>query len=277
MDYVALPEQFEPYRHCFPGPHSALMYTSIIAGNTAGRLWVLPQAPGPPLLLLWDKGNNVFYLAGDAQEPTSLSRLSDVVATHLRPHALAEGKHRFKVCALSPSLERGLPAIFANLALHEYPALFYAYVGATLPLEIAPPTLPDLTIVPLTRDLLARHNLAHREDVLAEIRWMWPSEDRFFTDGFGTLAIVDAQIICWCTAEYVSPRHCGIGITTAPPYERRGVATATATSFVREALRRGLTPCWECGRANHGSARVAEKVGFVRQAEEIYWIGSFER
>lgn len=105
---------------------------------------------------------------------------------------------------------------------------------------------------------------------------MWPSEERFYEHGFGIVAVLDGEIICWCTAEYVSPTRCGIGIATSPRYERRGIATAAASHFVREARQRGVTAYWECDVTNRGSVRVAEKVGFVRESEETYWIGSFE-
>ncbi len=231
---------------------------------------------GSPLLLLWDKGNNVFYLAGECRASSSCPQLTEIVTTQLRPQALAEGRSRFKVRALSASLEQSLPSIFANVPLRAYPVLFSVHdTTSSLP-RIAPPTLAGVSIVPLTQAVLMEQHLAHSEDVCAEIRWMWPAEDRFFTAGFGTLAIVHDQIICWCTAEYVGPQRCGIGITTLRPYEGRGVATATAACFVQQAQQRGLTACWECGSDNRGSRRVAEKVGFVCQAEERYWLGSFE-
>jgi len=126
--------------------------------------------------------------------------------------------------------------------------------------------------VPIDRDLLARGDLANREQVGAEIRWMWPSEERFAAHGFGYAAVAQERVICWCTAEYVSARRCGIGIETVPEYERRGVATATAARFVAEAVGRGLTPYWECRRENIGSIRVAEKLGFELLGEERCWI-----
>ena len=105
---------------------------------------------------------------------------------------------------------------------------------------------------------------------------MWPSEERFYEQGFGVAAVVEERAICWCTAEYVSPQRCGIGIATDPAYERRGVATATAAQFIHDAQRRGIVPYWECGNWNSASIRVAQKVGFELIAEERYWIGAFE-
>jgi RimJ/RimL family protein N-acetyltransferase len=58
-------------------------------------------------------------------------------------------------------------------------------------------------------------------------------------------------------------------------FERRGVATATAARFVEECLRRRIDQFWECAASNLASARVAEKVGFVRLEETRFWAGSF--
>ncbi|MFP3897146.1 MAG: GNAT family N-acetyltransferase, partial [Anaerolineales bacterium] len=107
------------------------------------------------------------------------------------------------------------------------------------------------------------------------IRWMWPSEERFRQRGFGYVAVVDEAVICWCTAEYVSCRTCGVGIEVTRGYRNRGVGTATATRFVQEALRRGIMPHWECDAENPASMRVAKKVGFEKLEETLLWRGTF--
>jgi len=274
MEPLTLAQQIDRYRGHFSGPHLYLVLASMVAGNTAGHLWEMPREDAPPLLLLWDQGNNVFYLAGDADARSSLSALTSLVDQHLRPQALAAGATRFKVRALNPWLEEALPRIFPGVPLHAWSALFAVHdAGSRLP--VAPPAVPDITLVPITSDILSHDSCGYIDQVRDEIRGMWPSEDRFYQYGFGVLAVLEDEIICWCTAEYVSPTHCGIGIATSPRYQGRGVATATAAHFVQQARQRGVTPCWECALANHASVRVAEKVGFVCQAEETYWIGEF--
>ena len=50
----------------FAGPQPELAFASIVAGNTAGRLWQI-DTPAGLAALLWDKGNNVVYLAGTVE------------------------------------------------------------------------------------------------------------------------------------------------------------------------------------------------------------------
>jgi GNAT superfamily N-acetyltransferase len=274
LNPTILSEKLHRYRDCFPGPHLDMVLASMLAGNTAGELWDITQDDGSLLLLLWDKANNVLYLAGTRRTPPSLASLDAILTTQLRPGALATGRRRFKVHALSPALEGTLPALFPDTGLQESRILFFAD-DSSRELPAASPSVPDVTISPITAALLSSGSHAHADDVRGEIRAMWPSEGRFHEHGFGSVATKDGEIICWCTAEYVSPAHCGIGIETFPPFERRGVATATAAHFVRQARQRGITAYWECDSANQGSIRVAEKVGFARQSEEVYWVGLF--
>jgi GNAT superfamily N-acetyltransferase len=271
MERVSLHEGLERFRDRFPGPHLELVLASMLAGNTAGELWT--TRGDPRTLLLWDRGNNVLYLSDDGQAP-SLEPLTATILEQIRPSALAADEARFKARALSPSLEERLPSLFPGIDLHASQTLFFVHDATSAP--PIPPAVPGMALLTITPEVLAPGALAYGDYVLAEIRSMWPSEPRFHHYGFGTVAVVEGQIICWCTAEYVSPTACGIGIATSPRYGRRGVATATAAHVLQEARARGITACWECARDNLPSVRVAEKLGFRLQSEETYWIGSFQ-
>jgi RimJ/RimL family protein N-acetyltransferase len=265
----------ETYAAAFPGPHAAMVIASIAAGNTAAQLWEADQPAAGAVVLLWDKGNNVFYLAGNPASDAIRRDLAYLVAARIRPAALAEGRAHFKARAISPSSEEALAQIFGEIALKEAHTLFYAFTNVQPNVTVAP-TVDGIRFTNIDRAFLTDENLEHITHVRSEIRWMWLSEERFCEQGLGVAAVVEERVICWCTAEYVSTQRCGIGIATDPAYERRGVATATAARFVREAQWRGLMPYWECGSWNIASIRVAEKVGFERIAEERYWIGAFE-
>jgi RimJ/RimL family protein N-acetyltransferase len=251
------------------GPHIELVIQSAMAGNSAAQLWEIRQPGGQPIILLWDQGNNVLYLCGELTADTAQHELTDLIHTHIRPRSIQLEMTYFKARALTSSIETRLDALFQDIALRELPTLLYTLASAP-----PVPAVEGIRLLPIDRALLADTSLSNIEHIRAEIQWMWPSEERFY-QGFGWAAAVDSQLVCWCTAEYLSADRCGIGITTVPAFERRGIATATAGQFVREALQRGLTPYWECRADNIGSNRVAEKLGFVLLAKERYWAGAF--
>lgn len=267
-------DTIEAYAAYFPDPHAQLTHASIAAGNTAAQLWEAPQATGETTVLLWDKGNNVFYLAGQQMSETTRRDLAHLLDAQIRPQAIAAGRAFFKVRALAPAFEEVLADLFAGIALQELRTFFYGFERA-LPLPIPAPKVANMRLVAIDQAFLASEQLMNIEQVRAEIRSMWPSEERFCERGLGCAAVVQQQVICWCTAEYMSSARCGIGIETVPEYERRGVATATAAQFVQDARQRGVTPYWECRSTNIGSIQVAEKVGFTQLSEERFWIGAF--
>jgi hypothetical protein len=153
---------------------------------------------------------------------------------------------------------------------------FYVYPASEPPVHVRP-AVPGLALVPIDR-LFVQTERENRQGLLGEIAWMWPGTReqavvRFLEHGLGSAAVVENRIVCWCTAEYVGVRRCGIGVETIEAYQRRGVATSTTAHFVAAALRRGLTPHWECDTANLPSVRVAEKVGFRPVEEAVFWAG----
>jgi GNAT superfamily N-acetyltransferase len=253
------------------GPHIELVVQAALAGNSDAQLWEIRQPEGPALIILWDQGNNVLYLCGELVAESAQHELTALIYTSIRPQAIQLGRPYFKTRALTPLIESLLEPLFQGIALRELPSLLYTLTNAR-----PAPAAEGIKLLPIDRALLSNTALANTEHIRAEIQQMWPSEERFYHHGFGWAATVESQIVCWCTAEYLSAECCGIGITTAPAFERRGIATATAGQFVREALQRGMTPYWECRADNIGSIRVAEKLGFVLLAQERYWGGMFQ-
>jgi RimJ/RimL family protein N-acetyltransferase len=267
------------YVDAFPGPQAMLATASLAAGNTAGHLWEFSQPVGDNMLLLWDKGNNVFYIAGRLVAKATQDVLREFIATQVRAQAMAEGLVRFKVRPMTPALAEGTAMLFADVTLKEHTSLFYGFEQAQ-PNVPRTPAVDGLAFAMIDRHLLAETHLENIAEVRGEIAWMWPGLDRYYEHGWGVAARAPSrrgeQIICWCTAEYVGPATCGIGVATVPPYEGRGVATAVASRFVEEGLRRGLKPHWECASRNVASVRVAEKVGFTRLETIQYWLGTFD-
>jgi RimJ/RimL family protein N-acetyltransferase len=262
------------YREYFPGPQPQMVVASVAEGNTGGHLWVDVQPKGETVALLWDKGNNVYYWGGRFGGEEDARAWASLIRGPVKVRATQERLARFKVRALSPLLERVIPALFEGVALSEYRELFFGF-RKERPAVVPSPAIAGVVFGLIDRELLGREDLRNLEYVRSEIRWMWPSEERFYERGFGVVALLADEAIGWCTAEYVSHEQCGIGIEVMEGYENRGVATAMAARFAEECLRRGIQPHWECGGGNLGSIRVAEKVGFERSEEATFWAGVF--
>jgi GNAT superfamily N-acetyltransferase len=259
----------------FPGPQLAMVIAAIAAGNTAGRFWTVQHGKG---VFLWDQGNNVFYLGGAPLASDAVRELAALIANDLQPLSVMAGARYFRTRGLNAELDALIPRLFAGVALAPAEKRFYAY-SSDEPPAVARPEIAGLSLVPIDMALLqsGRENV---RELLDEISWMWPGSreqavSHFLTAGLGSAAVLGSQIVCWCTAEYVSAARCGIGIETEAGYRRRGIATATTAHFIAAALSRGLRPYWECDSANLPSVRVAERVGFQLVETAHFWAGSF--
>jgi RimJ/RimL family protein N-acetyltransferase len=83
------------------------------------------------------------------------------------------------------------------------------------------------------------------------------------------------EIVCRCTAEYVSTFKCGIGIETDKKYRNRGLATLLASVFVDYCISKDIVPHWDSWNNNLPSIRVAENVGFEKISDYSVYFGSF--
>src|SRR5512138_1684436 len=110
--------QIEEYVKYFPGSQPSMVLASVVEGNTEAQLWYASQPDNNVVCLLWDKGNNVFYLSGQLVLPETIKDLASLINTYVRERAIKEGLSYFKVKTLSASLENSLTEIFQNISLH---------------------------------------------------------------------------------------------------------------------------------------------------------------
>jgi RimJ/RimL family protein N-acetyltransferase len=270
-----IPEhRIEEYIKYFPGPQPGMVLASIVEGNTEAQLWYSSLPENNLVCLLWDKGNNVFYLSGQGILPETIKDLALLIYTHIKEKAIKDRLSYFKVKTLSASLENSITDIFRDIPLHKTKKLFYTFQSKRV--ETIPNLgLEGIQIFPIDANLLKEGQFENSRYVRSEIEWMWPSLGRFLEKGFGTAAVIDGKIICWCTAEYVSKSKCGIGIEVIDEFQNKGIATVTASHFLEHCLNKNIVAHWECDKDNIGSVRVADKVGFKKIEETVFWRGQF--
>ena len=149
------------YASLFPGEQLALVLASVAAGNTAARLWIASQdVDDDAVALLWDKGNNVFYLAGPGLMEEAHEQLKRLIAMEIRPQALEEGRLYFRVRGLNPAMDDALPRLFAPVMLRELVELFFGF-GQPRPNDVRPPSVLNIGFAPVDRALLEREGLAN--------------------------------------------------------------------------------------------------------------------
>lgn len=90
----------------------------------------------------------------------------------------------------------------------------------------------------------------------------WENKRAFLKNGFGYCLIEDGQMAACAFSSGVSKDYVDIGVETAEEYRGKGFGKIVASAMVKETLRRGQLPVWDCDTRNEASMRLACSVGF---------------
>lgn len=140
-----------------------------------------------------------------------------------------------------------------------YPRTFYSYPDGASPEA----KLPDgYTVRLIDRELFSRIT----GFVVPSYYW-WSAED-FVKNGHGVCIMKGDEPASWAFSSAVSSEEMDIGIETAEKYRHCGLAEAAAAQMIKT-MPQDKRPVWTCQTDNRGSARIAEKAGFVRRCESV--------
>ncbi|WP_294750761.1 GNAT family N-acetyltransferase [uncultured Ruminococcus sp.] len=192
--------------------------------------------------VLFRHRNNFTFLSGTPDE----NELSEI-------HELILSENLKFICS-DPSLSESISQLGA---VELIPRDFYSYPAETAP-ELQ---IPDGFIIrSIDRELF--------DSITGRVppSLYWDSCEQFSKNGTGFCIMQGNEAASWAFTSAVSSEEADIGIETAEKYRHRGLALAAAAAVIREVLP-DRRPTWTCQRSNRGSARIAEKLGFVRSSE----------
>ena len=96
----------------------------------------------------------------------------------------------------------------------------------------------------------------------------WQDFEKFMQNGKGVCLMYGSEPASWAFTAAVSNDEADIGIETAEAHRHRGLAYAASALLIKKLLP-SRRPTWSCQQSNMGSARTAEKLGFVKYADCI--------
>jgi RimJ/RimL family protein N-acetyltransferase len=264
------PTDYAKVRPLFQGAYLTLIIDGVLAGNSTGKLWV-DDANQPRTALLWDNAY-ILYVAGAVDNKAFNHQLGELFINHIAPTARAHGIDGFKIVYSHPDWENQMEVVLPTMPLTRYPRVVYTWGEGTIA-DWQSQLPPNYAMRPIDQALLADPTLGNLADLIEEIELCWPSRERFLSHGFGLCLVGNGEIVCRCTAEYVSANKCGIGIATAEHYRQRGFATLTASALLEECLRRQITPYWDAWLNNTASVATAERVGLRKVQDHWVFVG----
>lgn len=192
--------------------------------------------------ILFRHRNNFTFLSGTPDE----NELSEI-------HELILSENLKFICS-DPSLSESISQLGA---VELIPRDFYSYPAETAPEVVIP---EEFTLRRIDMELF--------DSITGRVTpsLYWDNYEQFSKNGIGFCIMHGNEAASWAFSSAVSRDEADIGIETAEKYRHRGLALAAAAAMIKELLP-DRRPTWTCQRSNRGSARIAEKLGFVRSSE----------
>lgn len=236
----------------------SFLFDSIIEGNTPAQI-IVDDIENISIFLIYE--GNCVYFGGEVGDKNKYKE----AITFFKENYLNDSRRK----------EVGLvkinyyPEVWENELLEELKGFKHKVVDRSLfkqELNSVPiiKKNDDLIIKSIDNDILKKDSLGNHNCLIDEVEGMWGSVDNFSNNGFGYCAIMDENIISWCTSEYVSKNYCGIGVETIEECEGKGAATIVANEFLKKCVDLNIVPYWDSWKENTPLVRVAEKDQFEK-------------
>jgi len=236
------------------------MMHAVIEGRLRGRVFV-DDAEDPGAAFVWT-GTECAYLTGGEENSKFKQALHQLILEDIIPAAQSGGRDYLSLFSFPESYAAKLESLFsAQLPLRTPLStfsfdqeLFFARHGG--PRDRLGGTL---TLKRIGTKELANPRNAH---LAGEIAAYWGTTGSFLDEGAGYCVLDGESLVSWCYVQAYGQQAQTIDIWTASSHRRRGLGTLVAAAVIDSSLADGYSPFWICDKANIGSRRLAERLGF---------------
>lgn len=235
--------------------------------TTAQKNWFLPERPGPLVgLHVLNTGNGVCWVdrwpepramcVSTADNFTLLGEVDALALTdmHSRVRGYVEISKSFV-----PFLKTAFPDCIA------WPRVIFEQRADTPSVASRRHAVRRLESIDASQlDNLNRDNFW--------ISKTWGGPHGLAASGFAWGAFVEGQLASVACTFYLGEKYEDLGVVTEPRFRGLGLSTACASALCEEVQARGHYPSWSTSPDNAASLRVAEKLGFILQRQDMLYL-----
>ena len=248
----------------------SLSIHAAIEGNNPGRIFVDDVSTPRTALALTVEG---YLLAGVHDNPETNEALRRLFKEQIfSGKVYVNGDWSMSLAVHPQGWEARLPELIPTHEIEKSARYHYLCRAVRLDWRTA---IPEGYVV----RRVDRALLHAGEDVFPEavrdwmdVEEMWGTEENFLSRGVSFAALYEGQVVTWCTPDCVAGDRIDVGIFTHPDHRRRGLAAAAVAATAEYCLGHGFRAVgWHCNADNVASWKTAEKVGFERNREYVYY------
>jgi RimJ/RimL family protein N-acetyltransferase len=252
----------------FEGMEYHLAVMTVLAGKTPGKIYADDPA-SPQTAVLIPANRHRIYVAGSSANTEVNEAIRALFAQELATQAGSSEVSNVYECMVyypSDDWKHALGLILKGQETFTGWRQFHRLGEQRLEWR---KQLPEsLVIRQIDGALLADLTLQNRERMIEEIHSESPSIEHFLHHNFGFCAQDGRVLVGWCMAEYHYQDRYELGVETVEVYQRRGIATLTASAMIEHAFAEGAIEIgWHCWANNTASVATARKLGFEKSTD----------
>jgi RimJ/RimL family protein N-acetyltransferase len=257
-------------RSLFRGFDYSLSIQATIEGNNPGRVFVDDIYEPRAALALTVEG---YLLAGDTGNAETNAALARLFRESIFTGDVSVNDDEAMELAVHPKTWES--KLHELIPTHKAERIErYHYVCRSVKLDWRKHVPVGYTVQRVDRTLLQDAQVVF-PDVVGEwmnLEEMWGTLENFLFKGISFAILREREVVAWCTPDCVAGDQIDVGIVTHPAHRRRGLAAVAAAATVEYCLSHGFNAIgWHCNTNNIGSWKTAEKVGFERNREYVYY------
>ncbi len=276
MFHELAPDRFAGVRPLFAGFDYSLSLQAAIDGASPGRIFVDEVDSPRAGLALTVEG---YLLAGEHDDPAILDALRLLLRDSIfTGQVYVNGDDSLSLAVHPKAWEARLPELIPTQEPLKLTRYHYLCRRASLDWRGSLPQ--GYALRRIDRDLVADPGLVLPEDFDpgGDIEACWGSVDRFLEQGIGFCALHGGEVVSHCNADCAASGQVDVGVYTHPAHRRKGLAAATAAATVEHCLSHGFRRVgWHCNAENVASWKTAERAGFCRNREYVYYWYAYDR
>ncbi len=236
----------------------------VAKGASPGWIFV-DSRDNPRTALIWSKGIQGFYLAGDPMQRDVSESLDAFVSDTIAPRAKQIGLNWFEVSGCGLGWDDFIVQTFARRQPERETE--YVYTLKQPDTACSQPVSPNPILRELDEEFFRSQPCDRIGLIQAKVELFWGDVESFFVAGIGFCALRDSTLASVCLSGFVAEQVHVIDIETIDSYQRQGLGYQVGSAFVSRCLDRGFSPQWGCMEENSASRAFAERLGFDRVAE----------
>lgn len=274
MIYELGKSQFNNISHLLFGDRCNVEIKAVTELNNPGWVFV-DNIKTPKTALVWSKGIEGFYFAGEENNPEFNDYINDYIDIIIRPRAKQLGLKSFECSGISQQWDNTIEKLFNKRKLQKSYQCVYKFKDFESCYLEKYPIDSNYTVRRIDCELL-NSQIDNKEFLLSEIQLFWSSVEDFLQKGIGFCIMNDKLVVSRAISGFVTKNTQTIGIETLKEYRRKGFAKKSVIEFLKHCKTNKFEPYWDCMKKNIASASTAESIGFSKDFEYALYEFYFE-